>query len=120
MAIRNGETPVPIPNTTVKTDTAESTLLETAREDRWLQHHGGVAQLGEHLPCKQGVMSSNLTISTTVRDDGSADEAGRKEYFENRISKDLKFSEKYQSQDIESFLLKKKCKNQSKERTTNR
>ena len=25
--------------------------------------HGGVAQLGEHLPCKQGVMSSNLTIS---------------------------------------------------------
>ena len=25
---------------------------------------GGVAQLGEHLPCKQGVMSSNLTIST--------------------------------------------------------
>ena len=23
----------------------------------------GVAQLGEHLPCKQGVMSSNLTIS---------------------------------------------------------
>ena len=26
--------------------------------------YGGVAQLGEHLPCKQGVMSSNLTIST--------------------------------------------------------
>ena len=26
--------------------------------------NGGVAQLGEHLPCKQGVMSSNLTIST--------------------------------------------------------
>ncbi len=29
---------------------------------------GGVAQLGEHLPCKQGVMSSNLTISTRHRD----------------------------------------------------
>ena len=28
--------------------------------------YGGVAQLGEHLPCKQGVMSSNLTISTKV------------------------------------------------------
>ena len=41
VAIRNGETPVPIPNTTVKTDTAESTLLETAREDRWLQHQKG-------------------------------------------------------------------------------
>ena len=29
--------------------------------------YGGVAQLGEHLPCKQGVMSSNLTISTLSR-----------------------------------------------------
>ena len=27
---------------------------------------GGVAQLGEHLPCKQGVMSSNLTISMKI------------------------------------------------------
>ena len=27
---------------------------------------GGVAQLGEHLPCKQGVKSSNLFISTKV------------------------------------------------------
>ena len=27
-------------------------------------YHGGVAQLGEHLPCKQGVKSSNLSIST--------------------------------------------------------
>ena len=26
---------------------------------------GGVAQLGEHLPCKQGVMGSNPIISTT-------------------------------------------------------
>ena len=25
---------------------------------------GGVAQLGEHLPCTQGVASSNLVIST--------------------------------------------------------
>ena len=24
---------------------------------------GGLAQLGEHLPCKQGVTSSNLVIS---------------------------------------------------------
>ena len=27
--------------------------------------HGGVAQLGEHLPCKQGVMGSNPIISTS-------------------------------------------------------
>ena len=26
--------------------------------------NGDVAQLGEHLPCKQGVESSNLFIST--------------------------------------------------------
>ena len=25
--------------------------------------YGGIAQLGEHLPCKQGVKSSNLFIS---------------------------------------------------------
>ena len=29
-----------------------------------LQTCGGVAQLGEHLPCKQGVRSSILLIST--------------------------------------------------------
>ena len=27
--------------------------------------YGGVAQLGEHLPCKQGVMGSNPIISTS-------------------------------------------------------
>ena len=26
--------------------------------------NGGLAQLGEHLPCKQGVESSNLLVST--------------------------------------------------------
>ena len=29
---------------------------------------GGVAQLGEHLPCKQGVDSSILFISTNGKD----------------------------------------------------
>ena len=29
--------------------------------------NGGVAQLGEHLPCKQGVRSSILLISTKGR-----------------------------------------------------
>ena len=65
--MREGETPVPIPNTTVKTFTADGTMRVTAWESRWLPDiyiNGGVAQLGEHLPCKQGVMSSNLTIST--------------------------------------------------------
>ena len=54
----------------VKTYAADGTLLETARESRWLpdykkeETNGGVAQLGEHLPCKQGVKSSNLSVST--------------------------------------------------------
>ena len=30
-------------------------------------NYGGVAQLGEHLPCKQGVMGSNPIISTMGR-----------------------------------------------------
>ena len=62
--MRLGETPVPIPNTTVKTLPADDTRLETAWESRRLpDSNGGVAQLGEHLPCKQGVKSSNLSVS---------------------------------------------------------
>ena len=39
-------------------------MLETAWESRWMPDlNGGVAQLGEHLPCKQGVKSSNLSVS---------------------------------------------------------
>ena len=33
------------------------------REDGKDLTYGGVAQLGEHLPCKQGVMGSNPIIS---------------------------------------------------------
>ena len=63
--MRLRETPVPIPNTTVKPQPADGTMLETAWESRWMPDFcGGVAQLGEHLPCKQGVKSSNLSIST--------------------------------------------------------
>ena len=78
VAMRLGDTPVPIPNTMVKTQAADGTALETVWESRWLPElqknilpldtsiylDGGVAQLGEHLPCKQGVKSSNLSIST--------------------------------------------------------
>ena len=43
---------------------------ETGRPERIIEkeqtrRYGGVAQLGEHLPCKQGVMGSNPIISTT-------------------------------------------------------
>ena len=50
----------------VKTSAADGTALETVWESRWLPDfikNGGVAQLGEHLPCKQGVKSSNLSVS---------------------------------------------------------
>ena len=36
VAMRLGETPVHIPNTMVKTQTADDTMLETAWESRWL------------------------------------------------------------------------------------
>ena len=70
---RMGETRVPIPNTRVKTCAADGTMPGTAWESRRLPVHktkkarkgpGGLAQLGEHLPCKQGVESSNLLVST--------------------------------------------------------
>ena len=61
--MRLGDTPVSIPNTMVKTWSADGTILETVWESRWMPIYGGVAQLGEHLPCKQGVKSSNHSIS---------------------------------------------------------
>ena len=65
VAMRFGVTPVPIPNTMVKTETADDTWLETTWESRWLpDFYGGLAQLGERLPCKQEVTSSNLVFST--------------------------------------------------------
>ena len=36
VAMRLGDTPVPIPNTMVKAQTADGTMLETAWESRWL------------------------------------------------------------------------------------
>ena len=36
VAMRLGVTPVPIPNTMVKTQEADGTMLETAWESRWL------------------------------------------------------------------------------------
>ena len=39
--------------------------------------HGGVAQLGEHLPCKQGVMGSNPIISTRPAEPAGKVEAAK-------------------------------------------
>ena len=84
--MRLGVTPVPIPNTMVKTQAADGTMLETAWESRWVpDHFGGVAQLGEHLPCKQGVKSSNLSISIRRKQSGLR----RTTYLENHILKTI-------------------------------
>ena len=41
-----GDTPVPIPNTTVKIQSADGTMLETAWESRWVPDFTGlIAQL---------------------------------------------------------------------------
>ena len=39
VAMRLGDTPVPIPNTMVKTQAADGTMLETIWESRWLPEH---------------------------------------------------------------------------------
>ena len=39
MAMRLGDTPVPIPNTMVKTQAADGTALETVWESRWLPEY---------------------------------------------------------------------------------
>ena len=44
--MRVGVTPVPIPNTLVKTDAADNTWLETTREDRWLPDSWGISSVG--------------------------------------------------------------------------
>ena len=48
VSMRLGDTPVPIPNTMVKTQAADGTSLETVRESRWppnLKKDGLIAQL---------------------------------------------------------------------------
>ena len=41
---------------------------------------GGVAQLGEHLPCKQGVRSSILLISTTSEQSRLKNKSANREF----------------------------------------
>ena len=45
-SMRLGDTPVPIPNTTVKTQEADGTALETVWESRWLPDPWGLSSVG--------------------------------------------------------------------------
>ena len=95
--MRIGETPVHIPNTMVKPYPAWDTAPATVWESRWLPGFylrnlhitkrifmplvpGGIAQLGEHLPCKQGVRGSNPL--TSIGDDNDHSSYS---FIENRI-----------------------------------
>ena len=54
-----------------------ASFIETKNGEETTNHiYGGVAQLGEHLPCKQGVMGSNPIISTSP--EGRAAKQGSK------------------------------------------
>ena len=44
--MRLGETPVHIPNTMVKTQAADDTMLETAWESRWMPGFWGCSSVG--------------------------------------------------------------------------
>ena len=58
-------TPVPIPNTEVKLFSADGSWgFPPARVGRCQATYGGLAQLGEHLPYKQGVGGSIPSSST--------------------------------------------------------
>ena len=63
-----------------------------ASERTWKEEYGGVAQLGEHLPCKQGVDSSILFISTSAeaaqpRHGGEAPQPRRERKFVKSVGK---------------------------------
>ena len=46
VSMRLGDTPVPIPNTMVKTQSADGTALETVWESRWLLDLWGYSSVG--------------------------------------------------------------------------
>ena len=53
--------------------------VQGKKEGRRPGHRGGVAQLGEHLLCKQGVIGSNPFISTRpCKEEAGERESGRK------------------------------------------
>ena len=63
-----GEIPYPYRTRRLSPMAEEHETPETAWEGGGCQVSvGGVAQFGEHLPCKQGVKSSNLSISTCLK-----------------------------------------------------
>ena len=59
VAMRLGETPVPIPNTTVKTQAADGTALETMWESRWPPDQKIKQQVGNLMKITQALESES-------------------------------------------------------------
>ena len=57
--MRLGDTPVPIPNTTVKTQSADGTALETVWESRWAPDQKRKQQVGNLMKIKQALESES-------------------------------------------------------------
>ena len=64
-AIRMGATPVPIPNTTVKTHAADGTSLETVRESRWPPESKKV--FGAAGSCVRTLKTAYTNLAVTCR-----------------------------------------------------
>ena len=96
-------------------------MLETAWESRWLPDQknkpekacfGGIAQLGEHLPCKQGVKGSNPFISTeweTIGMEGTTHPEECNAFFERQAERVVLYLENRITNRSESI---KVCKNE--------
>ena len=69
------------------------------------QIYGGIAQLGEHLPCKQGVRSSNLLISIRwSQTAGRRSQAAGGKYLENcTLRKTSNIEKRRKSGEIRDF-----------------
>ena len=65
VAMRQGETPVPIPNTMVKTLPADGTMLETAWKSRWLPDLGYNIRKDFIIYIKTEAKASVCTLKTT-------------------------------------------------------
>ena len=64
----------------------------------WERTEGGLAQLGEHLPCKQGVESSNLLVSSC---NYCITDSDCRTYLENRI---LKIQNNEKTSEVKLFI----------------
>ena len=64
VAMRLGDTPVPIPNTMVKTQAADGTALETVWESRWLPEYT-INLLHELVVTRASVRSTILNVRNT-------------------------------------------------------